>query len=94
MATQMRLAELQKEVEKMKIATKTEELRAIEMSKAQVHAEMAIKKAEGDALSSIKKAEGEANALRLTADASRYAKEQEAEVSVLSLKHNPMVFVV
>ena len=79
MATQMRLAELQKEVEKMKIATKTEELRAIEMSKAQVHAEMAIKKAEGDALSSIKKAEGEANALRLTADASRYAKEQEAE---------------
>lgn len=63
----------------MKIATKTEELRAIEMSKAQVHAEMAIKKAEGDALSSIKKAEGEANALRLTADASRYAKEQEAE---------------
>jgi len=67
-AANMRDAELQKAVEQMRVATETERLRASDMSKTQVHAEM-----------HIKKAEGEATALRLKAEAELYAKQQEAK---------------
>ncbi len=67
-AAKIREAELQREVEQKRISMETEKLRASDMSKTQVYAEM-----------EIKKAEGLATAMRLKAEAELYAKQKEAE---------------
>lgn len=67
-ATEIRNAELQRQVEEKRVMEEIERLRAKELSMAQVLAE-----------SKIKEAEGEANALRLKAEAVLYSKQKEAE---------------
>lgn len=67
-AAKIREAELQKEVEQKRIHFETEKMRATDMSKTQVSAEM-----------HIKQAEGEATALRMKAEAQLFAKQKEAE---------------
>ncbi|MCJ7445913.1 MAG: SPFH domain-containing protein, partial [Methanotrichaceae archaeon] len=67
-ASKIREAELQKEVEQKRIFLETEKMRATDMSKTQVSAEM-----------HIKQAEGEATALKVKAEAELFAKRQEAE---------------
>ena len=78
-AAKIREAELQKEVEQKRISLETEKMRAIEMSKTQVQAEMHIKQAEGQATALRLKAEGEATALRVQSEAQLFAKQKEAE---------------
>jgi len=67
-AAKIREAELQKEVEQKRVHFETEKMRASDMSKAQVQAEI-----------HIKQAEGEATALKMKAEAELFAKRQEAE---------------
>ncbi|SNW62364.1 Flotillin domain-containing protein [Orpheovirus IHUMI-LCC2] len=67
-ATEIRNAELQRQVEEKRILEETERLRAKEVSLAQVLAE-----------AKIKEAEGEANAVKLRADAQLYFKQREAD---------------
>ena len=67
-AAQIRETELQKEVEQRRISQETERLRAKELSEACVRAE-----------TNVKDAEGRAEAIRLTADATLYAKQKEAD---------------
>jgi flotillin len=67
-STQLREAELQRNVEQKRIALETEKQRAVELSKAQVLAE-----------TRAKEAEGKAQATRLEAEASLYARQKEAE---------------
>lgn len=67
-ATQARETDLQREVEQKRIAMETEKMRAVEMVKAQVHAE-----------AQIKESEGMAQSIKLKADADLYAKQAEAQ---------------
>lgn len=65
---QIREAELQKEVEQRRISMETEKLRASDMSRAQVYAEI-----------NMKEAEGKAKALEIEAIAKLFAKQKEAD---------------
>lgn len=67
-AAKMREAELETLVEQKRVLSETEKLRAIEFSKAHVHAEILSKEAEG-----------KANAIKIEADAHLYSKNKEAE---------------
>ena len=67
-AAEIRDTNLQREVEQSRVTMEMEKLRAIELVKAQVHAEAKVKEAEGSAQS-----------IRLEAEAKLYAKQAEAK---------------
>ena len=71
MAAQMIQAERQKDVEQKRVMSETEKIRALEMSKSQVQAEVAAKEAEG-----------KSNAIKIEADAHLYSQMKHAEASL------------
>lgn len=75
-----REAELQKEVEEKNILQEIERLRALNMSKAHVDAEILIRNAEGVRESKIKESEGDKESMINIANARLYEGQKEAEV--------------
>lgn len=75
----MRDTDLQKEVEQKKIGQKTEELRAVELTKANVDAEAIIRKSEGDAKSIEIGADADLYRQQKHAEADLYAQQKHAE---------------
>jgi flotillin len=71
-------AELQLNVERIRVATETEKLRASDLSQANVRAEIEAKNAEGKARAIEIEAQARANALEMEATALLFAKEKEA----------------
>lgn len=71
-------AELQLSVERIRVATETEKLRASDLSQANVRAEIEAKNAEGKARAIEIEAQARANALEMEATALLFAKEKEA----------------
>ena len=84
-SAEQRTAELQALVEEKKRVQEEQKLRASELARTSVEAEMAIKLAEGKAEAVKREAEGRANAIRIEAEAMATATELTARANLIKM---------